>query len=194
MPSLVQPLECLRDYLGLPELMEFTNDDGELCRTNCGQAAVATLLHFVEGDIVEAASASLMSWLETEHPPDNLGGWLGTSRRRVERGLRSRGHRPFAIEGVDRLRAMLARGRPVIVVVQMKAGRIWRFDLPGAHWMVAFGFDREHIYLTNRERNRMKWEEFVAGWSGWVPALTGMRGKGLIVDWRDGTPASKRGT
>ena len=46
----------------------------------------------------------------------------------------------------------------------------------------SFGFDDGHIYLTNWWDQRMEWMEFRRGWHGWVPALTGMRDTGLIVN------------
>ena len=200
-----------KNYRGLGGIFEYVNEDGALPRFNCGQAAAATLLHFLsrsgepsrtcgpreavaapteDGRQSETSlqvplgslgSRDLLACLERDHPPDNLGGWLGTSRRRVERALRSRGYRPQAIHGEERLRPALAAGLPVILTVQLSVGRFWKFDIPSGHWMVAFGFDEDHIYLTNWWDQRMEWAEFRRGWHGWVPALTGMRGTGLIV-------------
>lgn len=178
MAQLVKIPQPLGDFRGLPGLCEFTNEDGAQWRYNCGQAAVATVLRHLEPAHPENL---LMPWLEKEHGPDNLWGWLGTSRRRVERGLRAKGYRPGTLQGEASLRERLARQVPVIVAVQLSVGKFWKFDIPSGHWMVAFGFDEEHIYLTNWWDNRMTWEEFRTGWFGWVPALTNMRGTGVIV-------------
>jgi hypothetical protein len=179
MPQYIEPTSP-HAYHGLPGLVEFTNEDGRHPRYNCGQAAAATLLCALGA----SPAQRIMAWLEKEHGPDNLWGWLGTSRRRVERALRAMGRRPRAIHGEGELRRRLAAGVPVIVAVQLSIGRFWRFDIPSGHWMVAFGFDEEHVYLTNWWDNRMPWAEFRAGWHGWVPALTGMRGTGLVADRR----------
>jgi len=178
MPSYVTPVGCLHDYQGIPGLVEYTNGDGAIRDMNCGQAAVATVLLYLDGTLPQP---KLMPWLERDHPPDNLGGWFGTSRRRVERGLRAQGHRPKVIHGEAALRATLTRQIPVIFTSQLSDGKFWGFDIPNGHWMVAFGFDRDHIYLTNWWDNRMPWPEFLKGWFGWVPALTCMRGTGIVV-------------
>lgn len=177
----IQPADVGPEYQGLPGLVEFTNDDGQLCRVNCGQAAAATLLHFRDGS---ASPNSWMACLERDHPPDNLGGWLGTSRRRIERALRCRGYHPSIVRGEEGLKNALILKEPVIVTMQLSAGKFWRFDIPSAHWMVAFGFDREHLYLTNWWDNRITWVEFLKGWHGWVPALTSLRGMGIVAGAR----------
>jgi hypothetical protein len=61
----------------------------------------------------------------------------------------------------------------------VSAGKFLSFDLPGGHWMVAYGFDGDHVYLTNW--GRMSWQEFHAGWNALVPRLINMRGKGLVA-------------
>lgn len=169
----------LSGYEGLTSLYEYVNADGALWRYNCGQAAAATLLSHLDP---ARRDQPLLAWLEKEHGPDNLGGWLGTSRRRVERALRAVHWRPRAVRGENALRQSLAAQRPVILSVQLSLGKFWKWDIPSAHWMLAFGFDSEYVYLSNWWDNRMKWEDFRAGWAGWVPALTNMRLTALTVD------------
>ncbi len=168
-------------YYGLPSIFEFTNWDGKLCRTNCGQAAAATYLTHLGRFTPDMAEARrVMSILERAHPPDQIGGLFGTGRRRVERILRNFGIRLEEAKSEESLRTHLANDRPVIVMLAMSAGRLWnRFDLPGGHWMVAYGFDGEHIYLTNH--GRMTWDEFHRGWHGLAPRLIRMNGRGLIA-------------
>ena len=167
-------------YQGLSSIFEFTNGDGAFVRTNCGQAAAATFLTYC-GKFSPASGepGQFMAAIESIDPPDNLGGAFGTSRRRVARICRRHGIRLHEIAGETTMRQKLAEGRPVIVMLGVSAGRLFnRIDLPGGHWMVAYGFDRDHVYLTNH--GRMKWDEFRRGWSGFVPRLIGMRGKGLV--------------
>ena len=54
-----------------------------------------------------------------------------------------------------------------------------RYDRPGGHWTVAYGFDGEHIYLTNY--GRMTWDDFRRAWMSFVPRLIDMHGKGLVA-------------
>jgi hypothetical protein len=62
----------------------------------------------------------------------------------------------------------------------ISAGKLWNcIDLPGGHWMVAYGFDDEYVYLTNH--GKMTWPEFRRGWNGLVPRLIRMNGRGLAA-------------
>ena len=163
-------------YRGLPSLYQFVNADGSLTRFNCGQAAACTLLsHFgaIGGD-----ACALMAAVEKANPPDNLLGYFGTSRRRVERICREHGIELDELTGEDELRAALAGNRPVAVIVELPGPVVWRWRAPAGHWMVAYGFDEEHIYLTNW--GRMTWAEFRDGWRALVPRLIHMRRKALV--------------
>jgi hypothetical protein len=168
------------DFCGLTSLFEFTNADGRLTRTNCGQAAAATLLTQYGKLGGSDNPAAVMSALEREHPPDQLFGLFGTGRRRVERICRANGLPLRQIEGEEVLRRCLREQMPVVVMLGVSAGRLWgRIDLPGGHWMVAFGCDADHVYLSNW--GAMPWAEFHHGWRSPVARLIGMNGRGLIA-------------
>ncbi len=165
-------------YRGLPTLFEFVNADGTQRRFNCGQAAACTLLtHFH----AIPPAADLMAAVEAAHPPDNLGGWFGTSRRQVERICRSRAIELEEIHGEDELRATLSAGRPAAVMVELPGPMIWRWRAPVGHWMVAYGFDEQQIYLSNFGSPGMPWDDFRRAWAGLVPRLISMRNTGLVA-------------
>jgi hypothetical protein len=118
-PSLRDPSQ----YVGLDWIFEYTNHDGDLTTWNCGQAALATLLtHHRAMDPVEAADN--MAWLEANHPPDQLAGWFGTGRKRVERALRAFHIEPITLLGEDEIRAELAKKNPVMVMVGCPSYRL----------------------------------------------------------------------
>jgi hypothetical protein len=170
------------EYRGLPSIFEFTNADGGRPVVNCGYAAAATLLTFY-GRISPAAESPrrIMRKLEGEHPPDNLGGIFGSSRRRVTRIFRRLGVPILQIGGETVLRESLCRGQPAIVLVGVCAAVIFnQIELPGGHWTVAYGFDSDSIYLTNY--GSMPWERFRRAWVSLVPRLVDMHGKGLVVE------------
>jgi hypothetical protein len=182
MAGIVRPTEFAAGYHGLRSIFEFTNTDGSMPVVNCGYAAAATLLTF-HGHISPSMQSPrrIMTRLESEHPPDNLGGIFGSSRRRITRIFRRLGVRIRAICGEDRLREAVARGRPAIVLVGVCAARVFnRIELPGGHWTVAYGFDSDSIYLTNY--GSMSWERFRRVWVSFVPRLVDMHGKGLNVE------------
>jgi hypothetical protein len=64
-------------------------------------------------------------------------------------------------------------------MLEVPAGRLWRFPLRGGHWMVAFGYDSANVFLTNW--GSMPWDEFRHGWAGLIPRLIGMRRRGLVA-------------
>jgi hypothetical protein len=168
-------------YHGVGRIFEYTNDDGGCVRTNCGQAAAATLLTF-HGKLppAEDQARRIMAEIERHHPPDNLGGIFGTSRRRVERICRSFGLRLRPIAGEAALKTHLDYGNAVIVMLGVSGGQFLGYELPAGHWMVAYGYDAEHVYITNWYQ-RMNWEEFHRGWDAFVPRLINMRQHGLVA-------------
>jgi hypothetical protein len=169
------------DYRGLGSIFEYTNDDGSRVRTNCGQAAALTFLTHYRKFPTDSQRARLMfARIEEHYPPDNFGGYLGTSRRQVTHICRKHGLPVVPISGEAQLQKSLAAERPVLVMLGVSAGRFLNlFDLPGGHWMVAYGFDQDFVHLTNY--GRMPWDEFRAGWSSFVPRLINMWRKGLAV-------------
>ena len=178
MASIVYGGDNTKGYQGLAQIFEFINDDGELCCRNCGQAAAATLLTH-EGLIQPSAQTAtqVMRALENAHPPDNFFGWFGTSRRCVTRICKAHGVDLTLVDGEEALRRELDRANPVIVMLAVPGGKLLGYDLPGGHWMVAYGYDDENVYLTNC--GTMKWAEFRAGWNALVPRLIQMRRRGL---------------
>jgi hypothetical protein len=164
-------------YLGLPQIFEFVNADGRLTKWNCGQAAAATLLTHCGISPCERAVA-FMNQIERRFPPNIAGGWFGSSRRRVVSICKGHGLPLTCVRGELDLRAKLSGGDPVIVMLGVCGGRFWKWDLPGGHWMVAYGFDANAIHLTNWHEP-MPWSEFRQRWRSWVSRLVQMDERGL---------------
>jgi hypothetical protein len=162
-------------FQGVPSIYEFTNDDGSDPRRACAHAAVATMLRFRGLEAVRVGD------LEARFPADVLRGAWGTSRRQVERMIRA-GGRPLAVvEGVDALRRSLTARQPAVVMLDISEypGRWpWTWRL-GGHWVVAYGFDEENVYLSNW--GDMTWARFAACWGSWMPRAIGMCRRGLVV-------------
>ncbi len=177
MASLIRPHDFKANhYRGLGQIFEFVNADGHFTRFNCGQAAACTLLTH-HGKL--KPEAEIMPKVEREYPPDNLGGWLGTSRRRVEQVCRGFGVATEVIVGEAELRLSLELRRPVIVMLGRPGQKILGIKMPMGHWMVAYGFDDENVYLSNH--GPMTWDEFRRGWHGLAPWLIRMDQRGLVA-------------
>ena len=176
MARIIRPTNVDRSqYRGLDWIFEYANHDGALATWNCGQAAAATFLtHHGAMDPVQAAHN--MAWLEQYHPPDQLGGWFGTGRRRIERIMRAFDLDLIEVVGINGIRAQLDRKNPVLLRLGMTQ-RFHGVNLPGGHWMVAFGHDGERVHLTNG--CPMTWSEIEAGWRSITATWIRMNGCGL---------------
>jgi len=167
-------------FQGVRTIYQFTNWDGELVPFNCGQAAACTYLTYT-GKLtpVEEQAGEIMRRIEKTHPPDNLGGYMGTSRRRVERICRSHGVILRPVLGETKLREQLTLGNPVIVMLSVPGQKLFnRFTMPAGHWMVAYGFDEQDVHLTNW--GKMSWVDFRRRWNTLVPRIIGMSNLGLV--------------
>ncbi len=177
MARIIQPAAIDRSlYRGLEWIFEYTNQDGALATWNCGQAAAATFLaHHGRMDALNAAGN--MAWLEKHHPPDQVGGWFGTGRRQIERIMRAFHLDLMEVGGVDGIRRQLERDNPVLLMLGMSHGKLLGFDLPGGHWMVAYGCDATNVYLTNGWP--LTWREIPGYWNTFTARWIRMNGRGL---------------
>jgi hypothetical protein len=181
MAEFTSPVSKSAEYAGLGRIFEFVNGDGRLTKWNCGQAAATTLLaHHGALPLPEENACALMCAVESAFPPDQLGGWFGSSRRRVTQICKAHGVRLQEVRGEDRLRGELSSGNPVALMLGVSAGQLWGWDLPGGHWMVAYGFDDASIFLTNWGEP-MPWPEFRERWESIVSKLIQMSGRGLAA-------------
>lgn len=177
MAQIIQPpIGDRNHYHGLEWIFEYTIQDGALSAWNCGQAAAATLLTH-HGRMNPLKAAANMAWLERHYPPDQFGGWFGTGRQRLEGMLRAGGINAVDVIGINRIRAQLARNNPVILMLGLSFGRLLGIDLPGGHWMVAYGYDRENVYLTNGWP--VRWFDLPGHWNTLTARWIRMSGRGL---------------
>lgn len=169
------------NYRGLPRLYGYVNDDGERFRTNCGQAAIATFLtHHGILPLDAANAAAIMARIEATHPPNILFGRFGTSRRQIERACRAFGCPVREVVGETALRAELDRKNPVFIMLGMPGGKFAGITWPSGHWMIAYGYDADDVFLSNY--GRMTWAEFRKGWRTPVAHLIRMAERGLTAD------------
>lgn len=172
-------------YVGLDFIYEFINSDGELRQFNCGQAAACTFLTFQRvypGDHDPEQARQIMQRIEEHHPPDNFSGWFGTSRRRVERILRTANLPIEQVDGEDDLKSAIRNRQPVIVMCGVDGPKILgRWRAPAGHWMVVYGYDASNVFLTNWSGPSMTWDEFRRAWGALIPRVISMWNKGLTT-------------
>lgn len=172
-------------YRGLSHIFGYVNQDGKLSKTNCGLAACATLLTHSGNmppleNTTENANENMLQ-LELHFPPNILFGLAGTSRGRVERILEAHGYETVELHGEEQLKNALQMQQPVAVMLQVPGNQVMGMTMPAGHWMVAYGYDEESVYLTNWWQVSMTWHEFRQGWNGPLPWCINMDRKGLMM-------------
>lgn len=71
--------------------------------------------------------------------------------------------------------------QPVAVMLQVPGNPMMGISIPAGHWMVAYGYDEESVYLTNWWQDSMTWQEFRQGWESLISWSINMDRKGLLL-------------
>lgn len=173
MPTLLTP-PTTKNYKGITKpFVEYTNEDGKLSKWNCGQAAAATLIKYVD-PLIE--TNVLMPYLESHYEPNNIFG-LGTSPRQIRKALNHYNIETIIVRGKEAMQANI----PCILTYQFELTKFLGISIPTAHWMMVYGYDDEYIYLTNWWDNRMSWSDFLSGWNGWALDLQDIRNSAIAI-------------
>jgi hypothetical protein len=167
-------------FAGVRSLFAYGNGDSLSPYNACGPAGCATLLTYCE---LLPAHVDSLHRIERTHPPDLIGGRLGTTPWRIASALRAYGAPHVA--AVNRLRDLkeaIADRNPVLCVIQNEPGL---FGMrAGAHWLVAHAYDRDGVYVTNFGRHHVPWERFEALWSGAIARLARVKFRGVTCAMR----------
>jgi hypothetical protein len=94
---------------------------------------------------------------------------LGTDWRQLEYGLNKysgKGIRYNWQKGKSALQNELRKGNPALIMLDMGTLRPYPWGV--GHWVVAYGYDDTHVYVTNlRNRgNKISWEQLNKAWGG----------------------------
>lgn len=186
-------------YKGLAAIFGYRNQDGQKQNTNCGQAAACTMLTY-RGKFTKDTTVPNpnMLTLEASYPPDNAGGLLGTSRKQIEAIFKAYDLKVATVSGQADLKTAIQNNKPVVVMTSVTYQSLPVFrtpsvsmfgvtipsistpkEIPTAHWMVAYGYDDNKIYLTNY--GAMTWEEFLGRWGSLIGKAIDMQSKGLVA-------------
>lgn len=168
-------------YKGLSSIVEYTNDDGDLTKTNCGQAAAAVLINHYSNELQSESMkrSELVRDLEKEYPPNIMFGAWGTSPTQLVKMLGSHNLKVGKIQGYVEFKELLKDKLPVVVLVGVPYKEFLHLQIREPHWMVAYGFDKDNLYLTNW--GKMLWKDFYLGWEDPLIRLVGMAGTGFFI-------------
>lgn len=155
-------------YRGRCEIFQFTNYDFPSTGNTCGQAAMATAMWTV-GLTHNNNSKSLAKSIFDYAPPKitlgnmiELRGTLGTDWRQINYGLdgfKGQGIKYTWVNGEAEIKKYLAMNLPVMIMLDTGTLPQYKYQWWTGHWVTAFGYDTNYIYVSNFPDNRMTWAQ-----------------------------------
>lgn len=162
-------------YAGICQIAQFVNEDFPVTGTTCGQAAAVTALWHAGLNLKYGTPESLVkSYYDYAPPKITVPGVttqtrFGTDWRQLEYGMNGysgQGIRYNWQKGKSALQNELRKGNPCIIMIDM--GTLPPYTWGYGHWVVAYGFDISHVYVTNlgNLNNKMTWDQLHKAWGG----------------------------
>ena len=189
--------ECTKfaGYKGKCTIYQYNNSDFPVSTNSSAQAAIASALYAVglKGKFSDTKQLAARVW-EVAPPKITLKnmqpvkGTLGTDWKQVNQGLDKLGKQygiQYAwIEGVPEIKKYLSMELPVLVMLDAGALPQLKNQWWVGHWVTAFAYDKNFIYVTNFPNNRMTWDQFDAAFKkGKLAIGHGTDGKAAVV-WK----------
>jgi hypothetical protein len=173
---------------GMGTIWQWVNQDGQYWPTNCGTAAMATVLTRYERGVRFHPSQKLNPVRRIENDwlgPDVAFGQGGTSRWRMEEIARKYGFN-YGWGIKSQLDETIAAAKPVAVMLDIandKAGSAETFDQWGFHWVVVYAYDKKNYYVTNWPgKGAIPKAKFHKGWEENVVAKAmGINSRFLLI-------------
>lgn len=189
--------EC-KDYAGYQgkcNIYQYTNKDFPENTNSSAQAAMASALYAVGKEKTFPDQKELAATVWKTAPPKitlknmkSVQKTLGTDWKQVNQGLDKLGKQygvQYAwIEGIPEIKKYLAMQLPVMVMLD--AGALSQFNNRWwvGHWVTAFAYDKDYVFVTNFPDNRMTWSQFDAAFKkGKLAVGHGTDGKAAVI-WK----------
>lgn len=189
--------ECssFKGYNGKCNIYQYTNNDFPVNNNSSAQAALASAVYAVVAKEKIAGEKELAKTIWNVVPPkitlknmQQVKSTLGTDWKQVNYGLDILGMQYGVIyawiAGVPEIKKYLAMQLPVMVMLD--AGSLPQLNNKWwvGHWVTAFAYDKDYIYVTNFPKNRMTWAEFDASYKkGKLAVGHGTDGKAAVI-WK----------
>jgi hypothetical protein len=180
-------------YRGRCSIFQFTNFDFPSTGNTCGQAAIATALWTVGLTYNNNDKALAKSVYDYAPPKITLGNMiqlqpsLGTDWRQINYGLdgyKRQGIKYTWIDGEAEIKKYLAMKWPVIIMLDTGTLPQYNYQWWTGHWVVAFGYDRNNIYVSNFPDYRMSWAQLDDAFrKGTLAVGHGTSGRAAVV-WK----------
>jgi hypothetical protein len=180
-------------YHGRCDIYQFTNDDFPSRGNTCAQAAMATAM-WTAGLQPNGDSKAFARNVFSVAPPKitlanlfPIKDSLGTDWHQVEYGLghySGQGIKYTWVDGEAQIKKYLDMNWPVMLMLDTGTLPQYNYQWWTGHWVTAFGYDKNYIYVSNFPQNRMTWAQLNAAFrTGTLAMGHGTAGKGLVV-WK----------
>ena len=180
-------------YHGQCDLFQFTNYDFPSSGNTCAQAAMATAIWTV-GLTYNNSDKALAKALYAYAPPKitlgniiELKGTLGTDWHQVNYGLdgfAKQGIKYTWVTGVPEIKKYLNMNLPVMLMLDTGTLPQYNYKWWTGHWVTAFGYDQNYIYVSNFPNNRMTWKQLDDSFkNGTLAKGHGTAGMGAVI-WK----------
>ena len=169
---------------GMPTIWQWVNSDGQYSGTNCGTAAMATLMTRYKGSQYPPwSNPNPVRRIERDWlGPDVALGQAGTSRWRMESIATKYGFN-YGWGDESQLNSTLAAKKPVAVMLDIGKCPDWKQW--GFHWVVVYAYDSKNYYVTNwvtGSTGAVPKAQFLDGWkNNGVAWPMGIAGKFLLI-------------
>ncbi len=160
-------------YNGLCSIAQFDNDDFPIRKTSCGQGALVTALWQAGLSSVYQPKELVKSLWDYAPPKVSVAGLstdgYGSDWHQINYGLdgyKSQGINYNWQKGIPALQNELRKKVPCIIMLDTGTFKEYSYAWLTGHWVVAYGYDANYLYVTNFPDNRMTWDQLKKGWGG----------------------------
>lgn len=182
----------IEGYKGRCTFFQFTNTDFPSSNNSCAQAALATAM-WAEGiNSKYSPQTTLAKNVWSSVPPKitlenmlQVQSSLGTDWRALSAGLdhySKDGIKYAWVEGIPEIKKYLNMNLPVIIMLD--AGTLPQFNNKwwSGHWVTAFAYDSQNIYVSNFPNNKMTWKQLEDAYkNGTLAVGHGTSGRACVV-------------
>lgn len=181
-------------YRGRCSIYQFTNFDFPNTNNSCGQAAIATAMWTIGLDKNYASDAEFAKSIWAYAPPKitlgnviQLKDSLGSDWRQINYAMDGYGKlygvKYTWVTGEAEIKKYLAMNLPVVIMLDTGTLKQYNYKWFTGHWVTAFGYDKDYIYVSNFPDNRMSWAELDKAFRGTLAAYHGTGGMAMVV-WK----------
>lgn len=163
-------------YVGMCGIYQFVNTDFPTTNNSCGQAAATTAMWNVALKNNYSTPQELAKSFYDYAPPKiivgglvQVQGSLGSDWRQLNYGMdgyKNYGVKYSWLKGENELKKYLGMQLPALIMLDTGTLSQYGYKWFTGHWVVAYGYDANGVYVTNFPNNKMSWADLRKAWGG----------------------------